>query len=454
MAVLSLGAVSLVLGFAVLRYGGVENEDWYLCLTALGLCGAAHWILSRNDERAPPLSVPVRTLLSGLVLVGLIQIVPLPGVLIRAGSPARIELQEAIAAFASGSEPLTFSIVPAVTFGLVLTLAGYVVLFLLIRDLSWRFRNRPWLIAAPFVAVAFLEGILGLLQVHLAGAPQASGTYVNRNHYAGLLELALPFPIMQAIALIQRSRKRYESPTGPAVLACLLLVTAAVILFACIQSLSRMGFLASLCALGAMGIVALGGGLAGYKRWIPIGGVLAAIGIAFIYLPSNQLIFRFANMAASEELSGDARAGIWRDSLKLIQAFPVLGCGLGCFESGFCRYQATAPTMTVDAAHNDYLQLLAELGLVGFPIIAVLAVRMFKNSFGGACRLAGNARYVAIACAGSLTAIAVHSLVDFNLYIPANGMLVVWIAALSEAVVFFHKLRRTVGGEQRARVRV
>ena len=56
---------------------------------------------------------------------------------------------------------------------------------------------------------------------------------------------------------------------------------------------------------------------------------------------------------------------------------------------------------------------------------------------GPAYRYSGNARYVAIACAGSLTAIALHSLVDFKLYLPSNAMLVVWIAAISEGLKFF-----------------
>jgi O-antigen ligase len=85
-----------------------------------------------------------------------------------------------------------------------------------------------------------------------------------------------------------------------------------------------------------------------------------------------------------------------------------------------------------DYAHNDYLQLLAELGVVGFTIAIALALailvkllRTYMNSKNI------DKRCVALACIGSFTAIGLHSLVDFNLYIPANAMLLSWIGGIA-----------------------
>ncbi len=83
-------------------------------------------------------------------------------------------------------------------------------------------------------------------------------------------------------------------------------------------------------------------------------------------------------------------------------------------------------------AHNDYLQLLAELGLVGFAVGAMLAFSVAKMAVRRALSCADpGTRYFAVACSGALAAILLHSLVDFNLYIPANAMLLAWIAGMT-----------------------
>lgn len=451
MAVFGLGAVGLIFGYAVLQYGGVEFGDWYLCLTALGLCCFLYWSVAKKSLLAPRSSLLLRILLVSLLTISFLQIVPLPVGLVNAVSANRVELIEALKPILTPADSATLSISPAVSFGVILTMAAYVLLFVFMRTLCWRFREHPWLVSAPFVAVALAEAILGILQVHIAGAQEAKGTYVNRNHFAGFIELALPFPLMHGVAILASSRRRHSTSMLPAVAACLLLAVATVLLLANLLSLSRMGFIASLGALLTMGIVALSNRLEGRQKWVPVIGFTLLIAIAFIFLPSDQLIGRFADVAATETLSTDTRAEIWRDTFKLIRAYPLAGCGLGAYESGFCRYQAAAPLLTVDAAHNDYLQLLSELGVFGFAIVLFLAVLMFRNAFSRAYRLTGNARYVAIACAGSLTAIALHSFVDFNLYIPANGMLVVWIAAISEGLIFFEKSRRHSSSGRRER---
>jgi O-antigen ligase len=101
------------------------------------------------------------------------------------------------------------------------------------------------------------------------------------------------------------------------------------------------------------------------------------------------------------------------------------------------RFKAFDPLLTYDFAHNDYLQLLAELGVMGFAIGATLAFSVVRTAVR---RAVGSrdpgARYFAVACAGALAAILVHSLADFNLYIPANAMLLVWIAGMTAGLRF------------------
>jgi O-antigen ligase len=87
---------------------------------------------------------------------------------------------------------------------------------------------------------------------------------------------------------------------------------------------------------------------------------------------------------------------------------------------------------TIDFAHNDYLQYLAELGALGFLVGLVLVLRLFTKTLRAAIDgPSTDRRYVSLACTGSFVAILLHSLVDFNLYIPANAMLLAWIAGLA-----------------------
>ena len=105
---------------------------------------------------------------------------------------------------------------------------------------------------------------------------------------------------------------------------------------------------------------------------------------------------------------------------------------MGAYESCFLRYKTVAPMYTVDYAHNDYLQVMAELGLLGFIAGLALLLRIFWRVLRAALdEPAIDVRYRALACAGALTAILFHSFADFNLYMPANAMLLAWIAGVA-----------------------
>jgi hypothetical protein len=106
--------------------------------------------------------------------------------------------------------------------------------------------------------------------------------------------------------------------------------------------------------------------------------------------------------------------------------------GLGGFESCFHRFDRSAPNFRVDFAHNDYLQLFAELGLAGcLPLLFLAALAMMATVRRAIGRAGEDSGLVALACAGSLTAIAIHSVADFNLYIPAKALALSWIGGIA-----------------------
>ncbi|MDP2999714.1 MAG: O-antigen ligase family protein [Bryobacterales bacterium] len=435
MAYFGLAGAGLIVGFAAFKYGGVLAGDWNICLLALGALTLVYWIRPAKTVRIPPPDRALLWLVAAVLALASLQIVPLPLSLLRLISPASAGMFEA--ASAAGGTPApwaSISIVPPATLDHLLRLVAYVLVFLLVRDAACRLGSRSWAAAVPLLVLALLEASLGLVQSYSGGpAGLARGTYPNRNHFAGLLAMALPFAVLAAVAMLRRNRKRFESPAGPAAAACALLVVAAVILLGILHSLSRMGFISTLCSLFVTGAAALGMGHAARKKWLPLAGLLGVVVVlGFVFLPTDQLIARFADLAAGEEISAEGRAQAWRDTGPLIGAYPVFGCGLGAYESAFLRYKTVAPLYAVEFAHNDYLQLLAEFGGLGFALVMLLVFRTLMRAVRAADQM-GSGRWLALATVGSLAAILLHSLVDFNLYIPANAAVLAWIAGIVES---------------------
>jgi O-antigen ligase len=89
------------------------------------------------------------------------------------------------------------------------------------------------------------------------------------------------------------------------------------------------------------------------------------------------LIARFAQLVSTDH-TGEGRAQLWTETVPLIKAYPIFGCGRGGYETAFLKFKAFELLVTDDFAHNDYLQLLAELGIVGFVIVAALALSVVR----------------------------------------------------------------------------
>jgi len=302
-----------------------------------------------------------------------------------------------------------------------LLVSGYALVFLLAWQLANRWPAARWALVLPPVAVALAEAALGIVQ---SGAGDAAhGTYVNRDHYAGLLEMLLPFPIGFAVYAWRERRRVFAS--------CLAAAASTVLLAGVLLSLSRMGAIAPLFAILVMGIVGWAG--AGWRPAAALAVLACGLTAALFWLPSDELIGRFAESSTEPGVGG--RLTLWRESLAVLRAYPVVGCGMGGYESAFLRYKRAVPMVRDTYAHNDYLQFAIELGLAGFAIGAALFVAVLSSAARAASRRAPpSGRYLAIPCLGAFAAIGLHSLADFNLYIPANAMLLAWLAGIGSAL--------------------
>jgi putative inorganic carbon (hco3(-)) transporter len=434
---LSLGFATVALLYSVLDLGGQDLIGWNISLFILAMGAIVYWLRAPAEDLAPAVDPWIGSLTLLLLLFIAFQLIPLPVFLLRILSPTRAGLVDNLAQVAPPSTFAPLSITPAVTSLYFLRVAGCTLAFVLLRELAWHARqHRSWAPAVPLIAIAAIEAIIGLAQS--AGAAEAgsvSGTYANKNHFAGLLEMVLPIAVACGLALITGRRSRSSSSTSRAFAGGAVLVLAAVIIVGLVASLSKMGYVAGLSGLLVMGALALGTLLRGWRRWLAVAGLAAVFVFGLIFLPSDDLMRAFGSLFADELTTGEGRLPIFISALGLIRSYALVGCGLGTFRTGFLKFQTTTIDEAFTYAHNDYLQLASELGLVGFLIVAALMLAIFSMAVRAAIRGEDRVgRFLGLGCVGALTAIGVHSLADFNTYIPANALVLAWIAGIAASL--------------------
>jgi O-antigen ligase len=137
-------------------------------------------------------------------------------------------------------------------------------------------------------------------------------------------------------------------------------------------------------------------------------------------------------MTSAVERSTDNRMDIWRDTLRMTPSYKWIGCGLGAYERGMYLYKTVAPTNTLDFAHNDYLQVFAELGAVGSALAGCLLAWILWRAAAVALLQRESRNWeLAVGLLIALLSFSFHSLADFNLYIPANALVFAWLGGLA-----------------------
>ena len=164
-----------------------------------------------------------------------------------------------------------------------------------------------------------------------------------------------------------------------------------------------------------------------------------------IWLGGNELTRRLVSIQseAHQEITGGVRFTIDRDCLRMFRDRPLLGWGLGAFPVVYPQFRSFYTSFFVNEAHNDYLQLLVETGLPGFG----LAIWFLAITFRGARKKFKNWTEtingtLTVAAILGCTGILVHSLLDFNLQIPANAVLFYVLCAVAAAPAFQESQRR------------
>jgi O-antigen ligase len=439
---LAYGLMTVCLGGAVLLKGGVNPQQWEW--SALGISIAtAIWLLSGPENLRSPRNSWETSLLAALLAWMLLQLVPLPPALLHLLSPLAWNAVAA-ARDATGQAKgswAALSLAPGATLERLLYVIPAMAAFFAAREMGWFWRRRIWIVVAPVIGVAFLESLLGLGQFYFARIEgletgHVTGTYVNRNHFAGLLEMAFPLAVMAAVACWRKGASRSERQQSvlPALAAAALTGGAASLLMGVVLSLSRMGFIATLVAAGLTTFIlllSLGSTGSWWVRAFRVSALVAVPLFILILLPTGDLILRFTDIATGE-VSKDIRMEIGRNTLQLISHYPLTGTGLGTYERGLYRYQTVVPMQTVNFAHNDYLQILAEMGIIGAVLAGALGLWILFRPLSVLLSAPNSPKWpLAAGLLSALLTLMIHSLVDFNLYIPANALAFAWLSGVA-----------------------
>ncbi len=264
------------------------------------------------------------------------------------------------------------------------------------------------------------------------------GPYVNHNHYAGLMEMLTPIPLVIALAGGVRGSRKMLAALAAAVMASTIFLSG-----------SRGG----MAAFAAQMALLAGFLITRRKNWkttLTLASFLA-IGLGLlVWLGGSDLIERMGSIhnGTREELSGGTRLTIDRDALKMFAQKPVLGWGLGVFSEVYPQFSGLSTNLRVGMAHNDYLQSLVEMGAFGFATVLWFLWMLFRSARKKLKRQPTDTNTaISLAAMLGVAGILVHSLVDFNLQIPANAALfyVLCVVAAMEPRFGQHRHRRRDG---------
>lgn len=315
----------------------------------------------------------------------------------------------------------------------------YPTVFALTAAIACDPRARSRLVAA-LITLGAAEAFYGLAQ-QLAGWQQilgiekiyyremATGTYVNPNHFAGLLEMVLPLVLAAAAQRWDRAERPGEDTQRPA--AVFFTALALVLAAGVFVSHSRMGLLSAAVGAALTAGIWLARGTGGRRAGALMATVLAAALLA-AWLGPEPVVSRFRS--ASADVGG--RLALWQESIALVRARPLLGAGWGAFPLLYTQVQATELDLAVDHAHNDYLELATEFGIPGGALLVALALGVMLRAVRHARRgRPSPSVYQTMGAAGGIAALGVHSLADFNLRLPANALVFATLLGLAYACV-------------------
>jgi O-antigen ligase len=389
-----------------------------LCLWVVDAWSIGHLRISRNLLQLP---------LLGAVLLGLVQLLPLRPVV---SSGLGISLSQSLSLDPNATRLVIVQL---------LSLLVYFAAILVFVDTP----RRLHLIVRTIMIFGFCLAMFGLTQsftsptkvywIRELNQSTAFGPFINRHHFAGYMELtlALPLGLLFAGSVDREKKLLYLFLAGMMGVALFMTTSrggvislvAEVFFFVLVTAFwrkenertkrrtSRIRTAIVRLALGVALMVGL------------------VIGVALIGggdIPLNRLV---DSVNTNDPTTG--RAHFWSVTLNMIKAHPVLGTGLGAFGVIYTRFDSHNGLLRLEQAHNDYLQVLSDGGIVGAFLAVSFVALLFARAFYRMGTRDPFRRGVALASLGGCLAVLVHSFFDFTLHTTANALLFLVLAALA-----------------------
>jgi O-antigen ligase len=444
-----------------------------LIAVPLFLCGVAAAIrlfATRDRSSAVQPTRPWVIWTSGalsFVLAGALQLIPLPPAMHRLLSPESHAIWSAAAKVAvlagvdaGGWHPLTVD--PRATalelFRLLALVATFTTAALLIRS-----NARRTALALVLCGAAMFEALYGLREAALQRYEiwgwvnrlifnRVTGTFVNPNHFAHYLAIVLPMAIfLMAVAwhtagprdvpLSRRFVYLLEHKLLPAAFGLIATITCVA---AMLLAQSR-GALLSLMT-GVLAVAALLPGRRIARLAFSAGAGIALLVALIFFLGSERTVERFVPNDVERETFVGRKVGI-SAALALWSRFPIFGSGVGTFERVVSMEQKQDLEKIYHRAHNDYTEIAATAGTIGF-VIAIFTliagtIALVKMTFGERSdELSYRRRAFQTAALTSLAIAMVHALFDFNFFIPSNPATLAAICGAAVAAVDHDRRRR------------
>lgn len=424
------------------------------------------WRRNRFDEEELDLRVPsgLKILLAVFLGMSAIQLVPLPQSLLKVLSSSTYDVYQSLQSggFAELGDRSwkTLSFVPGLSLYELIKYVFYFLFgYLVFKHIKSRKEVRIFVhvmilcaVAQSFYGIAEVFGgterVLGVKKMAYIGS--ATGTYLNRNHFAGFLEMVFPLSVGYMLAKANFFSMKRGMTLKEKVLwfsqerlqKCVVYGAGAIVIgMGIFFSRSRTGIFIFLVTVFLMmiGLSATGRRKKGRKgsrrerRFVKVIRTVSLVVLfAVVVIGARPIIERFS----WEELAGEVRPAFFQNTAEMIGNYPIFGTGLGTYMHAYAMYEKKSlGGRVVDHAHNDYLELLAESGVVaamslilfGFGSVGYLFVKWMK-------RRDYVVRGVVLGCMAGVVAILIHSFTDFNLHIPANAVYFVTLLALGMRV--------------------
>ena len=384
-------------------------------------------------------------------LVCLVQCLPLPSSILSFLSPFRHGVLTQSCAIIDGSvgwQSISYS--PLKSLAWWTFLLGLLLFFLIFRKTFTRSRHLKLLIYI-LLGLAALEALYGLFQALIptlgvlwidyiqAYLGDARGTYINRNHFAGFIEMILPLGLGCILSLgnwkEKLSLKTLMSTDRPN-FQFFLTIGLAVMVLALLFSKSRAGITGGV--LGFLTFVILvHSGSKGIPRsfWIITAVIIGMVTFYSFRIGVDPVLERF--LRVNKDAS---RFDYWRDCLVIVKDHPF-GTGLATFKQVFPVYNvSTISETTPYYAHNDYLQLLVETGWIGFLALVggfyIFLIRSFRKVRHMSLHADPFRFFLTIGALSGLVSIAFHSFFDFNLQMPANCVYFVMLMGIVDVCLW------------------